>query len=275
MKTRFTTIVGLLILVASACQQESFLDGNQEQENKNTAFSHYVPNLNVNLETAKYTANLLSHSAVKSVTPIVSQHHDTVMYVVNCEKGWMLLSADKRVTPVLASSPTGEFNQNSTNPGVATLLNSFADKLLNMKLQGKKTELSELKKNENFMFWSRMTWGAAAKEDNTPSPKLALTRRSKHDGSEEADTFVCKRLVSNDLLNEEVSYIGQRIKTKWGQGSPWNTNLPLVYDGTNFIAPPYRLYSCCYGTTPILYAFQIQCTQWSKSWGNFLWKHHR
>ena len=57
MKTRFTTIVGPIILVGSACQQDSFLDGNQEQEN--TAFNHYVPNLNINLETAKYTADLL------------------------------------------------------------------------------------------------------------------------------------------------------------------------------------------------------------------------
>ena len=68
MKTRFTTIVGLLILVGSACQQDSFLDGNQEQENDKTAFNHYVPNLNINLETAKYPADLLSHSPVKNGT---------------------------------------------------------------------------------------------------------------------------------------------------------------------------------------------------------------
>ena len=238
MKTRFTTIVGLLILVGSACQQDSFLDGNQEQENDKTAFNHYVPNLNINLETAKYTADLLSHSPVKNVTPIVSQPHDTVMYVVNCENGWMLLSADKRVSPVLASSPIGEFNENSNNPGVVALLNSFGDKLLTMKRQKEKTDVSKLKTNENFMFWSRMTWGAAAKGNKAPLPKLPLTRRSKQDGSEEADTFVCKRLVSNYIFKEEVNHIGHRTETKWGQYYPWNTNLPEVYNGTQFVYPP-------------------------------------
>lgn len=238
MKTRFTTIVGLLILVGSACQQDSFLDANQEQENDNTAFNHYVPNLNINLETAKYTADLLSHSPVKSVTPIVSQPHDTVMYVVNCENGWMLLSADKRVSPILASSPIGEFNENSTNPGVVALLNSFADKLLTMKRQKEKTDFSKLKKNENFMFWSRMTWGAANKENKKTLSKQPATRHIQYSDEENIDTFLCKRLIDNTILEEKVSYIGQRTKTKWGQDYPYNTNLPLVYDGKEYVAPP-------------------------------------
>ena len=78
MKTRFTTIVGLLILVGSACQQDSFLDGNQEQENDNTAFNHYVPNLNINLETAKYTADLLSHSPVKNGNLLTTKKYFTL-----------------------------------------------------------------------------------------------------------------------------------------------------------------------------------------------------
>lgn len=228
MKTTFTTIVGLFILVASACQQDSFLDENQEQNNNNAIPRHYVPNLNVSFETAKYAANLLSHSTVKSVTPIVSQPRDTIMYAVNCEKGWLLLSADKRITPILASSPTGEIKQNSTNGGVATLLNDFADNLLSLKHHKQNYELSELKKNENFLFWSRMMWGAANKSEKISAEGTAAARVIPISPNDQGIPYLCKRLVSVTPEHEQVTYIGERIKTKWGQRHPWNTKLPWV-----------------------------------------------
>jgi putative pyrogenic exotoxin B len=239
MKTTLTATIGLLILVASACQQDSFLDSNQEQGNNNATPSHYVPNLNVSFESAKYAANLLSHSAVKSVTPIVPQPRDTIMYVVNCEKGWMLLSADKRVAPVLASSPSGKFDQNMSNEGVATLLNDFADNLLALKHQKQEDGLSELKKNDNFIFWSRMTWAAANKNEETPTNGTTSTRVIPVSPYDEGIPYLCKRLVSITSTNKEEKYIGERTKTKWGQWYPWNTNLPEVdNNGEGFIAPP-------------------------------------
>lgn len=238
MKKNLNVAISLFILIASACQQDSFLDDKQRQGTNASNLTNYECDINVSLATAKYTAELMSHSKVKSITPIVPQPHDTIMYVVNCEKGWMLLSADKRVTPILASSPSGEFNQNSTNPGVATLLNSFADKLTSMKQQGGKATFTELKKNENFMFWLRMTWGAANKDCRKTTSSLPSTRCHGCGDDGNIDTFICKRLVYNSVVEEKVNQIGQRTKTVWGQDEPWNTNLPLVLDGKEFTSPP-------------------------------------
>lgn len=107
-----------------------------------------------------------------------------------------------------------------------------------MKQQGRKATFAELKKNENFMFWLRMTWGATNKDCIKTTSSLPSTRCHGCEDDGNIDTFICKKLVDNVIIEEKENHIGQRTKTVWGQDEPWNTNLPLVFDGNEFTSPP-------------------------------------
>lgn len=66
MKKKLNVAISLFILIASACQQDSFLDDKQRQGINASNLSNYECDINVSLATAKYTAELMSHSKVKS-----------------------------------------------------------------------------------------------------------------------------------------------------------------------------------------------------------------
>jgi len=61
---------------------------------------------------------------IKELKPFVNEENKTVFYLSNFEnnEGWALLSADRRMNPILAYSDVGEFELNTDNPGIAIWL---------------------------------------------------------------------------------------------------------------------------------------------------------
>lgn len=61
---------------------------------------------------------------IKELKPFVNEENKTVFYLSNFEnnEGWALLSADRRMNPILAYSDVGEFELNTDNPGIAVWL---------------------------------------------------------------------------------------------------------------------------------------------------------
>lgn len=85
----------------------------------------------VSLINSRYAGPQARSAADYTLTPFVYQG-DTVMYIANYGNGWELLSTDRRVPLVIASSDTGEFTPNDTtnmNPAILAYISSVADEL--------------------------------------------------------------------------------------------------------------------------------------------------
>ena len=190
----------------------------------------------VNMETARYAAKFLSEKEVKDIKPIVYRGKDTVLFVVNYDEGWKLLSADMRAKAVIASSQTGTFDAAGSNSGSALWINNLANQVLALKHDKTPVSYSELNKNEEYVFWHRMYLGYLAERranaENSHNSRRRIPNNlyaSASSGSNHK-RFLCKELVSSKILGTTRQSLGNRLKTKWGQGSPWNVCLPFVFD---------------------------------------------
>ena len=71
---------------------------------------------------------------VESITPYIIEN-DTVMYIVNYkeDKGWKIISGDKRTTAVLASAADGQLDVNTLHPGIVVWLESIGKRIIALK----------------------------------------------------------------------------------------------------------------------------------------------
>jgi len=199
----------------------------------------------VSVETAKYTAEYLYGNEVKDMNPVVYQGKDTVMYAVNFEDGWVLLSADMRAKTVLASATEGTFEQQENNPGTANLINKLANEILDLKRDKTAVRYSELQNNEDYIFWHNMYLGykSTVKKDNTVSKSniVVMNQKAPAVGSTTRTLYLCKKLISQENLGTTSRMVGGRMATKWGQDDtyvPWNIKLPYVVNDKNELVYP-------------------------------------
>ena len=135
-------------------------------------------------------------SSEVSICPIIDER-DTVLYLVNYQDGWELLSSDRRAPRVFAMSETGHIDMSyfSSNPALEDLYNNF---VLNIK---------ELRIKPDFERTGR---------DIGISWDDVLSSRSP--GWE---------LVSTEVI--EVSDVRPHLtQTRWGQSYPWNIRAPYT-----------------------------------------------
>lgn len=155
---------------------------------------------------------------VTSVIPF-SRDLDTLLYVLNTEDGWLIISNDQRATPILASCEGEPLDYNSTkHEGIKVWLQAAADYIIKIKNSPMDDEM-----RANMAFWSSF-------------PEIAI-RNIKH-RFETKDAFDSLsgntyrwKLVDNVVQTGSATsnYIPHLITTKWGQGYPWNNELPYLY----------------------------------------------
>lgn len=98
----------LFVLTLVACNEHDDMENVASIENikKNTTYHnvtdyiHYVKNSGIKSRSA----------AMNSITPYLNENGDTIAYIANYDEGWELLSNDRRIPMVLASSDKGSFN---------------------------------------------------------------------------------------------------------------------------------------------------------------------
>ncbi len=54
--------------------------------------------------------------SVRDISPIFSEKGDTLLYIINYNEGWDVISADKRSPMVLATSESGSFTREPGDP---------------------------------------------------------------------------------------------------------------------------------------------------------------
>lgn len=186
---------------------------------------------NVNLKTATYFLSKLEFSGkanhdIKNITPIISGK-DTLLYIANYANrgGWVVLSGDKRVSPILASSETGEIDTN--NIGEAAI---WFEDVVSSILQIKRNSNNQDTISDNFKTWRKMEM-------------LAMGIRKTRDRDEDKDVLRSQkkpRIVyvgefEDILIDTKVRVlsdkaVGPLIKTKWGQTNGFDQCVPLCYE---------------------------------------------
>ena len=144
---------------------------------------------------------------------------DTLLYVYNFSDGWVVLSGDRRVGPVIAESPTGRLDMNDEQ-GYVSWIRSNAENILALKEDGPEIE------NKSVRMWDMI---APVSMNKVPQTKAAYKK------------WVIREFPINQKTTWETE-VPHLIQTKWGQEYPWNRSLPYVMIGFSF---PYAEYERC------------------------------
>ncbi len=132
-----------------------------------------------------------------SIEPFIVEQ-DTVMYLINYQDGWELLSADKRAPKTFAMSEGGNFSFSEIDnvPPLRALFDRFAQ------------NIAILKRN--------------------PALEVATDFTDKWDSSNMRSFNDDWELESETVIAVFDSLQNHLTTTKWGQGSPWNCRSPYT-----------------------------------------------
>lgn len=149
---------------------------------------------------------------IENIEPIVYKS-DTLLYIANFRnnKGWKIISGDRRTTGILASDESGVFKIKSVNPGVANWLADLTDRILALKEAGKQdTTMGD------FSLWSHIDKLQSTQDEVSGRRKIV----SPIDGQ---GYWELTGITSTALPSTQV---GPLLPTKWGQSTPWNNCVP-------------------------------------------------
>lgn len=114
------------------------------------------------------------------------------------------------------------------------MVNSLANELLELKRDKKPVLYSELQNNEDFVLWHNLSLGYKAQNEGlaTSEPNAnvmyKVTRSLIEKPKRPATRYFARRLVKQENMGTTYHLLGDRLKTKWGQGDEWNFCLPMV-----------------------------------------------
>jgi len=197
----------LIIMSFFACQKEQdvFVDGFSDVTKAPTAIDSGTEKYNVSISDAKRYSDLRYPDAEYSLTPYVVGR-DTLMYIFNYDEGWMVVSGDRRVTPVIAVSLEGALDMNEKKEFVFYLQTIAED-------------IASIKKDDSFVdkdmvqLWDR----------------ISPTRYFGQKTSIQTKAYEPRWVVRTFMISDYSSWttdVDHLIDTKWGQGYPWNQKLP-------------------------------------------------
>ncbi len=187
---------------------------------------------------------------VKSVEAKGPNADVPLMYVVNYDKGWEILSADKRAQPVLAFSDGGEFSFETANPGERVWLEGLACDVLNLRTADKALQSRAAENNPNVGFWRGLEVRKKMMEEG-----FAETRASGDsldfsfdplpifpiNPLPEGGHYEFSHTYKSYMLETEV---GHMTTTSWHQWSPWNVKCPRAYDTDDTYGEEYVPAGC-------------------------------
>lgn len=158
----------------------------------------------VSSEDASKFAKFHRPNEIYKIEPYIYQK-DTLMYIVNYNEGWLVIAGDNRLNPVVAFSEKENLSTLSTNKNLMIWLDSYADEI--KVFENNTIELE----NEYTKFWNNVF---PNKSNNHSSIKSSPEYK-----------WVVVSYTYNDSYYSTI--VPQLITTKWGQGAPWNTKLPM------------------------------------------------
>ncbi len=207
----------LLLLSCSKIDDNVNLPENFKSNNKDTLFS-----IDKKL-VEKYLSIKISNNSdlvVKSILPITKGNY-TLLYLVNYEnnKGWIIISGDKRTQPELSYSDVGNININEIVPSMNNWLNNLCNDIYQLKLSSSTDTTSKY-----FMFWSKV--------DEVGTFKKHVSNNLTKGGGDEEEGYWSLVYIESEQLSP-LNIVDHLIYTKWGQSYPWNVCVPYNINFTD------------------------------------------
>lgn len=230
----FFTLVLNLIFV-SCNKNDSLPIEHPEMANTNTvSYITKAPSANeyyVSVHDARKFADAIRPGKTLKIEPYVVDK-DTLLYFINYDKGWMILAGDKRLNPFVAESESGDVSMPTSNENLNIWIDSYADEVRVIRA------ITDKKENEFTELWSKISKNRTPEDSKGSGPgtkavtyKWAVVRYTDCD---------------SETYNEVYPHL---LSTKWGQGYPWNTKLPMdssvgnrCYTGCTAVAISQILY---------------------------------
>jgi len=228
-KLFYLTVLGFSLLWGGGCTQMDynapFASNDPVQGRKTDA------KFDVGLTAAKAFVEILNKDTsgvlrkdVKEITLVV-HNGDTLLYIVNYEdnKGWLVVSGDKRTHGILAYADEGSFETAKLNPGQITWLDDLANQIYVLKTQAN-LEADTLA--ADYRLWNNIETylaNTANRQSVIGDPKGPLIFDPE---------TVPWELVGISSQELPTTNVGPLLQTKWGQDSPWNTCVPNYRDGS-------------------------------------------
>lgn len=163
--------------------------------------------------------------SVKEVVSYGFDNSQTLFYILNYDKGWEVVSADKRTQPTLAHGDEGTFSMDTDNEAMKFWMNILADVVLDQR---------QISDNET------LTRSETADEPQEVSDYVQFWDDIKHNNlllpeSRSGETY---SYVVETEINSRIDVYGQELATLWGQSTPWNEFCPFVSDDTTECRSP-------------------------------------
>ena len=197
-------IVSLCVAMC-ACNDNAFINEPVQENEVVMSRSGETPsseNYTVTPEmVCKYLNIARKGKTIDSLTPVI-ENGDTLAYVAQYADtlGWDLISGDRRLDPILGFSTSGILNINDTDNPSVNALQGMLDIVRDIKASNKTD------KNQVWESLESKTYNRIMPREMGVGMWIAL-----------------------DTASENEIYTSQRlIKTKWGQGSPWNIYTPYI-----------------------------------------------
>jgi hypothetical protein len=225
MKPKLFYCVTLILLFAFGCSEMDF-DGDYSVNQNQKIESN--PKFNVSLSSVQAFVEILNKDVdgilrkeVETIQPI-DYLGDTLLYLVNYkeDKGWVVISGDKRTTAILAYSDKGSLNLNTlkNQPGPLVWADDMAESIYALK---KRSVSDADTTSADYNLWSKIeayTNDLPVKSMYAPPGPPTLNPEGHWE------------LVG--ITSEEISptQVGPLLQTKWGQNFPWNACVPLKYN---------------------------------------------
>jgi hypothetical protein len=125
---KHTISIAVLLLAAAGCSKTNALEPDSKTS-ENPKMENFEVSLKEALDLAtngntdqnsNVRTDATGRKIVKKVEPFIDARGKTVFYVINFDenKGFLLLSADRRLTPILAYSDENAFDLKTDNPGL-------------------------------------------------------------------------------------------------------------------------------------------------------------
>ena len=193
MKTKVLLYSLVALLFAACSDNEIILDKSNNVSLRSTTnstaktpFSYQVDHTSL----MKFLA--LKKKRVTDITPLTS-NNDTIAYYVQYDDGWEIISADKRMAPVLIKADSGILKSPKNDGNIQNLITNIAELRKNLT-----TDINGI-----WQLWEK--------------PKSSSKRR------------VARGIGQGMWIPQDTVYYDQRtgtnsiVTTKWGQNEPWNT----------------------------------------------------
>lgn len=212
-----------LLVFAGACTQQDDLSSSMTPQSEPELYTGIAKDIYVDVLTNHFGGyhkgqpNTRAEGAF-SITPYV-EDGDTLMYIVQYEKGWELYSASKATNMLIFSSEEGVFDMNDPNrpKAMKTLIASSLEKI----------KFAKSSACENI----DSCWGTSViAADELKSGKITVNQKNGVQRNVSSSDVPAGEwiLIGTEVISDETYTSPKLIKTKWHQLGPWNAYAKLV-----------------------------------------------